>query len=131
MALDIYEYLSKSKGYYNTEKLKPNIFEFFRYNLYRFPWAIAYIKSRAQVKISLLLKLSFAAWVISNVITKKKGSYGWTQATMFTWLMREEMSKYFICRLAMKMWNKKGLSINQAFAWYFFKYPVFAKWAKE
>ena len=69
LAREIYFYLKKSKYFYinKPEEINNGISKY-KYNIYRFPWLIAFIKSRAFISPSFFEKIYFS-FRISCIVT--------------------------------------------------------------
>ncbi len=122
------EWIYGHYGYYNNRTKTPTgIKDFFRWNLYRFPWAIAYINHRAYGSCNYFLKICFSLHVILKSFQSPEKASG----HLLIWLMSEEMNKSFTCRQAIKLseWikrvSKRDYSIENLFRLHFPKEEFF------
>jgi len=127
--------LKKKGGYYNNET--PNaqdILSFFRYNLHRFPWAIAFIKMRANGRVSLFHSIS---WSFHSILTSFKSPKS-AGSHLMVWLMSDSMSNNDgLCDVALwisnlvKKVSGRNYSLENLFKIYFPDFPQYAALAKE
>lgn len=105
----------------------------FRYNLYRFPWFIAYLKIRAGRTLGPFLRLAFVMYLILQAIDWNPETKRDEGGKLTTWLMRDEMREVFGCRLAWKFWEYRTRNIGPKWCLtrYLVEYPVFFECAPE
>lgn len=128
----IYKYLRKNWGYYNNIDVKSkSIKEFFHYNKYRFPWAVAYIKSRAGIELSYYDRISVVLFYIYDIILG--GKKGDADAFLLRWLMIPEFRYYKLVDYIIKKWVEKcyvrNITPKTVFDYYLSEEPLFKKLA--
>lgn len=127
--------LSDTWGYYNNEILTPpDVLSFFRYNLHRFPWAIAFIKMRANGRVGIFYSISWAFHCIWTAFKSPKSA----GSHLMVWLMSDAMSDNDgLCDVAVWMSNlikkisRRDYSLANLFKIYFPDFPQYAALAKE
>ena len=127
--------LKLTHGYYNNEMpTPPDALSFFRFNLYRFPWAVAFIKMKANARVNLFYSIS---WSFHSILTafkspKNAGSH------LMLWLMSDTMSNNDgLCDVAVwisgliKKISRRDYSLENLFKIYFPDFPQYAALSKE
>lgn len=126
----ILTHLMQTDGEYNVTDDRSLIPE--RYNLYRFPQVIAFLKSCAGFRVNLLSQLSYVVSLLHNMYLEDEKE---TNGKLLLWFMNEKMCKYFICRLGIYFWQKKmlkiGLNPKKMFEIYFSEDPIYSNLAKN
>jgi len=121
LAKEIVVYLLEHDGVYNNQKADTGIHDYLnkhialkefligdqRYNLYRFPWLMPYLKASAGININLASKLIFAAHVTWDALCYNPNKSFDAGGRLRMWLMMETMSQYTACHLAFLFWQSK------------------------
>lgn len=100
-AENILEYLWKHKGYYNNTTM-PSPFPLY-WNLYKFPWFIAYLKAKAE-QMNWFWDLTWAVCcVIDGIFVKSTDAGG----RLRMWMMLDTMNNFPCSNFAIKWWVKR------------------------
>lgn len=128
LAKHIYNYIKNHNGVYDNGEDPHVKYRFFRYNLYRFPWAIVYIKACAGYKLSCFDKFVFNLFLKLDMINYKGSNEG---GRLRIWLMLDVMEKHI--PKTVKLWKKDmrahGLSPKECFTFYLSECPVYHQYA--
>jgi hypothetical protein len=105
-----------------------------RFNLFRFPWFISYLKARAGFRVGLHSQFFYATHVYLDAKKNQNPLSESPDARLMIWLMNEEMGKYPLCNLAIRYWervmNKYQKTVSGWFKDHLPNYPIFATLSK-
>lgn len=124
-------YLREHWGCYDNKKTGNKFWRFFRFNLYRFPWFVCYLRHRAGKPPSRWLDLAHVLYVRVQAWRFDKLRNPLTGSLLMTWLMGQTMreSQNPKVREAYDYWEKtlwiKGASPDWVFDRYLTEYPIF------
>lgn len=115
--------LKRNFGRYNN--INPSD-KSFNHWMYRFPWAMAFIRARATGSPGVW-RIAYALTLLFDAVTYRVGD---EEGRLRIWLTLDEMSKYFGCRLAIRAWRNKmhslGLSPKSCLSISFKDIPVYS-----
>lgn len=126
----ILEYLKKHRGrYVNTSEVSWNPF---KWNLYRFPWFIAYLKARRDDYLSNAWQFIWSLQLLAPDLVWFRPDNG---GLLRKWIMLDEMERHPISGWFIKKWRAKmkrlGIGPRKCFEHYLVECPVFREFAPE
>ncbi len=125
-AKHILNYLRNHLGCYDNGLDPQKKFRFFRFNLYRLPWFIVFLKVCAKRKIWLHEKLIFSLFLRMDAYFYKEGDEG---GRLRIWLMLDKMKMHVpgACRYWRNKMVVKNVHLHECFTKYFPNIPEFAE----
>jgi hypothetical protein len=132
-AKEIFFYLVENDGIYINVDYQFDSKD--RFNLFRFPWFISYLKARALIPLSVWSQFLWCLPIIQDLLfynsKKKKDEDG----RLMKWLMSEEMIRFPLCKFFFSLWVTKMMKLKQTpreqFRTYLKDYPVFFELAPD
>jgi hypothetical protein len=124
----LYQYLKKNWGVYDNGELPEKKWRFFRFNQYRYPFLMPYLKARSGLGLNCKDKAILSLFLWHDRMQYKYADEG---GRLRIWLMNFEIEKHI--PNSVYEWKKemslRGLSPKRCFEIYFPNYEVFSKYA--
>ena len=123
-AKDILKHLRSKFGCYDNGSDPKTKYRFFRYNLYRFPWFIVFLKASSGEKLNPIYKLIFSLFLRQDAYTYKSGDEG---GRLRIWLMLDLMKTITpdACEYWLKQMSNKKITLKNCFKIYFPNNPEY------
>jgi len=122
-AMSLYIYLKRKWGVYDNGELPEKKWRFFRFNQYRYPFLLPYLKASSCIKLNYLDKLIIYLFLKLDSYNYKSGDEG---GRLRIWLMCFNLETQM--PEAVNSWREamnKKTDLHKCFKAYFHQYPVF------